>query len=116
MSTSDVICRACGNRSLPPVLSLGPTPLAEVLLTAEQLSESEPSFPLDLVFCPACALVQLTEMVPPDILYGGDYPYFSSVSNTLLQHFGDSAEAIIASRPLDTDSLVLESIFDRHPR
>jgi SAM-dependent methyltransferase len=108
MSTSDISCRACGHDALLPVLSLGLTPLADVLLTADQLSEPEPVYPLDVVFCPVCSLVQLTEIVPPDLLYGGDYPYFSSVSSALLQHFRESAADIIASRPLGADSLVLE--------
>jgi SAM-dependent methyltransferase len=108
MNASNTICRACGNGSLSPVLSLGLIPLAEVLLTADQLAEPEPVFPLDLAFCPTCSLVQLRDSVPPDVLYGGDYPYFSSVSHALLQHFQESAADLIASRPLDANSLVLE--------
>ena len=46
------LCRSCGQADLRPILSLGRTPLANALLTAEQLREPEATYPLDLVFCP----------------------------------------------------------------
>jgi SAM-dependent methyltransferase len=100
-------CRSCGQGGLLPVLSLGETPLANSLLTRAQLDEPEPRFPLDLVFCPACSLVQITESVSPQELFG-DYLYFSSFSDTMLR----SAEAIsarmVADRRLSGDSLAVE--------
>lgn len=101
-------CRACGSAQLEPVLSLGSTPLADVLLTADQLDGPEYIAPLDVVFCPSCTLVQITETVRPDLLFGRDFPYFSSISKALLQHFGASARELIASRGLSKDSLVIE--------
>jgi SAM-dependent methyltransferase len=78
-----IACRAWGARGqLAPILSLGRTPLANALLTAERLAEPEPTYPLDLVFCPACSLVQITETVPPERLFR-DYPY-SSFSDTMV--------------------------------
>ena len=74
-------CRSCGHAPVTPVLSLGRTPLANALLTESQLAEPERTFPLDLVFCQRCALVQITETVPPEILFR-DYVYFSSFSDT----------------------------------
>jgi hypothetical protein len=47
--------------------------------------------------------------VPPEILYRGDYPYYTSVSDFLLEHFGQSAERIVESRRLGPDSLVVEA-------
>ena len=90
-------------------MSLGRTPLADALLTEEQLGLPELIVPLDWVFCSHCSLVQITESVPPQILFGKDYPYFSSVSKTLLQHFRESAEELIESRKLGSDSLVIEA-------
>jgi SAM-dependent methyltransferase len=83
--------------------------LADALLTEEQLGEQEWIVPLDWVFCPYCSLVQITESVSPEILFGRDYPYYSSVSKSLLQHFRQSAEELIESRKLDSDSLVIEA-------
>nr|NIM98557.1 methyltransferase domain-containing protein [candidate division Zixibacteria bacterium] len=46
--------------------------------------------------------------VPPEILFGEDYPYFSSVSKTVLQHSRENAHELIRSRKLDAKSLVVE--------
>ncbi len=102
-------CRSCGHDPLMPILSLGVTPLADALLTADQLNEPEIRAPLDWAFCPNCALVQITESVDPDILFGRDYPYYSSVSRSLLAHFRSSAEELIARRGLDASSQVVEA-------
>lgn len=107
--TSKPSCRSCGYASLDPILSFGQTPLADALLTKDQLDAPEITAPLELVFCPNCTLVQITETVSPEILFCRDYPYFSSVSKALLQHFGDSAKEAIKSRKLDSNSLVIEA-------
>lgn len=109
MNYSQLACRSCGHTELEPILSFGQTPLADALVTAEQLESPEITAPLDLVFCPNCTLVQITETVPPEILFCRDYPYFSSVSKSLLQHFGESAKELIQSRQLDSNSLVVEA-------
>ena len=103
-----VACRACGARGpLAPILSLGRTPLANALLTAERLAEPEPTYPLDLVFCPACSLVQITETVPPERLFR-DYPYFSSFSDTMVLSAKELIERLVAERKLGSRSLVIE--------
>ncbi len=102
-------CLSCGNSDLNQIISFGYTPLADNLLTKEQLDLPEYTAPLNLVFCPECSLVQITEIVPPEILFCQDYPYFSSVSASLLKHFGDSAKNLIKTRNLDSNSLVIEA-------
>ncbi len=79
------LCRSCASGDLDLVLSLGSTPLANSLLRAEDLEKSEPRFPLDLVFCPRCTLVQITETVAPEQLFRS-YLYFSSFSEGMLAH------------------------------
>lgn len=100
-------CRSCGSTKLEPVLSLGRTPLANALLKEEDLARPEPTFPLDLVFCPACALVQITETVPPEQLFG-HYLYLSSFSDTMVEHSRRLAARLIEERKLGPDSLVVE--------
>jgi SAM-dependent methyltransferase len=100
-------CRSCGEAALKPILSLGKTPLANALLTAEQLNQPEPTYPLDLAFCPHCALVQITETVPPEKLFR-EYLYFSSFSDTVLQNAREVVERLIPSRRLGCNSLVVE--------
>ena len=109
MNTPMPPCRSCGFPDLKLILSFGRTPLADALLTQEQLRMPEITAPLDLVFCPSCALVQITVSVSPEILFGPEYPYFSSVSKSLLQHFRESAEHVVESRKLNGESLVVEA-------
>jgi hypothetical protein len=90
------------------VLSLGSTPLANSLLTAEQLDEPEPVYPLDLCLCRACALVQITETVPPEVLFR-DYLYFSSFADTMLRHARELATRLVGERGLGAGSLVAEA-------
>lgn len=107
MSDSRLTCRSCGSGSLEKVLSLGQTPLANALLTAEQLAEPEETFPLDLVFCTDCSLIQITETVPPEKLFR-EYFYHSSFSDTMLRHAEAIATRMIAARSLDGSNLVVE--------
>ncbi len=101
-------CRSCGAGGLVPFLSLGEQPLADGLLREERLGEPEPRYPLDVAFCPACTLVQLLHTVPPEELFGSEYPYFSSFSDTLLAHSRANVEARIAERRLGAEHLVVE--------
>jgi len=102
-----VACRSCGQSSLTVILSLGRTPLANSLLTTEQLNAPEPTYPLDLAFCSNCSLVQITETVPPEELFR-EYLYFSSFSDTMLRHARELTGELTASRKLGPDSLVIE--------
>ncbi|HUO62621.1 MAG TPA: class I SAM-dependent methyltransferase [Terriglobales bacterium] len=104
---TELSCRACGHAPLQVVLSLGKLPLANRLLTAAELGDPEPRFPLDWARCPACALVQITETVPPEILFR-DYVYFSSYSDTMLRHAGELTARLIRERGLGPGSLVVE--------
>jgi SAM-dependent methyltransferase len=100
-------CRSCGHADLKQVLDLGCVPLANALLTAEQLHEPEDRFPLELYFCPQCALVQIGETVPPERLFR-DYAYASSFSDTMVAHARTLVETLIARRNLGPASLVIE--------
>ncbi len=107
-SKTETQCRSCKKAGLKPVLDLGTMPLADGLLTREQLKEHEPAFPLEVAFCPNCSLVQILETVPPEQLFGKDYPYFSSFSDHLLAHSRANALNLIKIRSLKKESLVVE--------
>lgn len=102
-------CRSCGATDLLSVLDFGRSPLADRLLFEHELQEEDLFFPLELVFCPSCALVQITENVPPEILYCGDYPYYTSVSPGLVRHFTDAAHAMLARTALPPGARVVEA-------
>lgn len=105
--SQSLACRSCGHAELQTVLSLGRMPLANALLTEAQIDEPEETFPLELAFCSACTLVQLTESVSPEKLFR-DYVYFTSFSDTMLQHAEALSSQLIGSKNLDATSLVIE--------
>ena len=100
-------CRVCQRETLERFLSLGPTPLANRFLTREQLEETEPSFPLDVYFCHTCGLVQLVDVVPPEVLFH-DYPYLTGVSSPMRTHFGALAEDVAQEYQVGPGSLVVD--------
>lgn len=101
-------CRSCGRGGLQLFLDLGVTPLADRLLAPEQLEQPELTFPLQVAFCPHCALMQILETVPPETLFCEDYPYYSSFSDALLRHSRENVLNLIARRGLGTGSFVVE--------
>ncbi len=101
-------CRSCGAQDLDVFLSLGKLPLPDALLTEEELGEPEARYPLDVAFCPGCTLVQILHEVPPEVLFVDNYLYFSSFSDTLLQHSRRHALGLIESRSLGGQDLVFE--------
>lgn len=107
-TVADASCRSCGESGIRPFLSLGKTPLADALVSSDNLDAPEGRFPLDVAFCPSCTLVQILEEVPPQVLFVDNYLYFSSFSPYLLQHAKRHAEGLIESRHLGSDSLVVE--------
>src|SRR5438034_773382 len=99
-------CRACGSKRLDLFLPLGATPLANSLVPIES-DERLPLYPLNVVRCLHCTLVQIQEIVSPVRLFS-DYVYFSSVSDALVNHARAFVEAVLATERLDQKSLVVE--------
>src|SRR6202022_1476448 len=87
-------CRSCGCEDLRVILDLGSQPVANALLSEEELSRPGARLAVAVAFCPACALLQVTETVPADVLYRRDYPYFSSSSPALLKHSAEHVEEL----------------------
>ena len=89
-----------------PFLDLGTTPLANSYLKREQVAD-ERRYPLAVCYCPACKLVQITAQVPPEELFT-EYAYFSSFSDSFVEHARQMAESLIARCNLGRTSRVLE--------
>jgi SAM-dependent methyltransferase len=102
-----VACRSCGSRELEIILSLGEQPLANALRPVADADVPELRFPLDVAFCTACSLVQLTVTVPPSILFE-QYPYFSSYSDTVVANARDLVERLVGEYALDGSALAME--------
>jgi hypothetical protein len=78
-------CRVCGASDLLEVLGLGPTPLANSFLRSPAEFATEQQFPLDLVFCPDCSLLQLPDVVNPELMFR-HYLYVTGTSSTMAEH------------------------------
>jgi len=89
-------------------LSLGSTPIANALIDPNRAPDSDPTFPLDIVFCVSCALVQLGHALPAERIFDEEYPYYSSFSDALCAHAAAHVENLISGRALGPTSLVVE--------
>ena len=103
----ETTCRSCGGSDLAAIVSLGEMPLANSYLRPEDAAKPEPRYPLDLVRCRACQLVQITCTVPPEVLFR-DYLYLSSYSTTMLQHAEKLVTRLVSDRKLGPQSLAAE--------
>lgn len=101
-------CRICGGTTLTEVLNFGRVPLADRLVPVGTDPNEEPWFPLTVVFCSDCSLMQLRETVDPQVLFDRDYPYYSSVSSSWVRHCRDLTQELMTERRLGSDSCVLE--------
>jgi SAM-dependent methyltransferase len=108
MNKQGVCCRVCGRKELEVFLDLGRMPLADRMVTRQQLHQREPRFPLEMAFCPDCGLVQILETVDPQVLFCDHYPYYSSFSPALLRHSRDNVADLVQSRGLSGQSFVVE--------
>ncbi|WP_009961317.1 class I SAM-dependent methyltransferase [Verrucomicrobium spinosum] len=106
MSTP-VKCRSCGSQDLKEVINLGQQPLANNLLSAQDLSKEEPKFPLDVWVCQKCWLMQISHIIPPVTLFS-EYVYFSSFSDQMLAHAKQAAGRYTEEFGLGQDSFVVE--------
>lgn len=100
-------CRACGEATLRRFLSLGQQPLANAFLRRPDDAEGEPRFPLDVHFCTTCSLVQLADVIDPEVLFG-EYIYVTGTSTTIAAHNQRYARAVMETLSLDANDLVVE--------
>jgi SAM-dependent methyltransferase len=103
----DRFCLGCGSSLPPPFLDLGSTPLANAYLRPERAKLPEETFPLAIAYCANCHLVQLADRVLPDRMFG-EYLYFSSYSDSFLNHACRMVNEMIQRFGLDGTSRVLE--------
>ncbi|MFA6112293.1 MAG: class I SAM-dependent methyltransferase [Candidatus Latescibacterota bacterium] len=100
-------CRFCGAPLTVTFVDLGMSPLSNAYVPPERVREMEPFYPLHARVCGSCFLVQLEEFASPQSIFG-EYAYFSSYSETWLEHARHFAAGIVARLGLGPASLVLE--------
>jgi SAM-dependent methyltransferase len=100
-------CRFCGSGLQRTFVDLGMSPLCETYPSTDDLNRGETYYPLHVLVCEHCWLVQLEEYETPDKIFS-DYPYFSSFSDSWLRHCDRYCEAMKARFGLNRGSFVTE--------
>jgi 2-polyprenyl-3-methyl-5-hydroxy-6-metoxy-1,4-benzoquinol methylase len=100
-------CLFCGTPLRHTFVDLGMSPLCESYVSKEQLNSMEPFYPLHAYVCEKCFLVQLDEYVSPEHIFT-EYAYFSSYSDSWVQHMKRYCDMIVERLKLDTASFVVE--------
>ena len=98
---------SCGTELRHTFVDLGMSPLCESYVSKERLNEMEPFYPLRAFVCDNCFLVQLDEYVTPEHIFS-EYAYFSSYSNSWVQHMKQYADIIARRLGLNSRSFIIE--------
>jgi SAM-dependent methyltransferase len=100
-------CRLCGAGLEDTFVDLGESPLCETYIGPDQLNDREPRYPLHVWVCRACLLVQIEAVVPARLIFD-EYAYFSSYSESWVEHARQYCDAIVARLSLGPASRVVE--------
>lgn len=100
-------CRFCQTPLRQTLVDLGMSPLCESYLSADQLNQMEPFYPLHVYVCDSCLLAQLEEYVSPEEIFT-EYAYFSSYADSWLQHSKAYTDLMVERFGFDAHSLVVE--------
>ena len=101
-------CRHCGSELHLPFLDLGNAPPSNAYLTEEAVRAPEIWFPLRILVCESCWLVQTEDHAGREALFTQDYAYFSSFSTTWLAHAQRYVDQMVARFGLNASSCVVE--------
>jgi C-methyltransferase C-terminal domain/Putative zinc binding domain/Methyltransferase domain len=102
------LCRFCRTPLSRTFADLGVSPIANAFLTPTLLNKMEPFYPLHAYVCEACMLVQLEDFETPERIFNDQYAYFSSYSDSWLDHARRYTELVAARLGLNANSFVVE--------
>ena len=105
---TECLCRFCRTPLSRTFADLGVSPVANAFLSQAQLNKMEPFYPLHAYVCDACLLVQLEDFETPEHIFNQQYAYFSSYSDSWLDHARRYTELIAARLGLNANSFVVE--------
>jgi hypothetical protein len=100
-------CLICNTPLRHTLVDLGASPLCESFLREDQLNQMEPFYPLHVRVCGQCFLVQVPQFVRPEEIFT-EYAYFSSFSETWLEHARKYTDQMIDRWALGPTSFVVE--------
>lgn len=101
-------CRHCGTELTIPLIDLGSAPPSNAYLTSQSLQRPEKWYPLRVLVCHSCWLVQTEDYAEAEELFDADYAYFSSFSTSWLQHAEKYVAEVAQRFNLSTESHVVE--------
>lgn len=101
-------CRHCATPLSLPLVDLGSAPPSNAYLTADALNRPERWFPLRVLVCERCWLVQTEDFADANELFDDDYAYFSGVSTTWVEHAHRYVNAMVTRLGLNAASMVVE--------
>jgi 2-polyprenyl-3-methyl-5-hydroxy-6-metoxy-1,4-benzoquinol methylase len=101
-------CRFCDAQLTHTFVNLGMSPLCQTQIPREKLNHYEAFYPLHAYVCEECFLVQLDEYVTPYKIFSDEYPYFSSYSDSWVEHARRYCEHMQTDHGVDKDSFVVE--------
>ena len=102
------LCRFCRTPLSRTFADLGVSPVANAFLRPDQLNAMEPFFPLHAYVCEGCFLVQLEDFESPEHIFNDQYAYYSSYSDSWVEHARQYVNLIIGRLGLDEKSFVVE--------
>src|SRR3989344_2422071 len=101
-------CQICKSKNLKMVLRYGNQPIVQAYLTKEQLLQPETTYPLNLIYCAGCGLLQLDYIPDPKIVFPKNYPYRTGLTNMLIRNFRQLAEKVIPEYQLKPKDLAID--------
>ena len=101
-------CRHCKSELTYTFIDLGSAPPSNAYLSEETMREPEKWYPLKVLVCNNCWLVQTEDFIGSDEMFSEDYAYFSSYSSSWLLHAKAYVEKMVKIFHLDSNSKVVE--------
>lgn len=100
-------CRLCNNKSIENILHIADTPVGDAFIPVSERKKIQSLFPLDLVLCKTCGLLQVSGVVDSELIYK-DYLYETSVSLGLVKHFNNYAKTVLETLRPEKGSLIVD--------
>jgi SAM-dependent methyltransferase len=101
-------CQVCGNKGLEAILFVGYMPPVNTMPAVGDVPVEQPAYPLQLLRCPECTLVQIGLEVSPEILFPESYPYLSGTTRILRDNFAELQRESAALLGLVEGALVID--------
>ncbi len=101
-------CRNCQVELKFKIIDLGSSPPSNAYLTEKSLKSPEKWFPLKVMICSDCGLVQTEDYTNAELLFDSNYSYFSGFSDSWLRHSKNYVDLMISNYEINKDSQVVE--------